>query len=93
MTKESTFEQLHNKLSSLDLNADNNSTQPSFKQAATFLSSPTVIEASKSDTNVSNVPSEMDTRAINKIVWQPWWKEHLDLCEKFMTHVKNGEYE
>ena len=35
----------------------------------------------------------MDTRAINKIVWQPWWKEHLDLCENFMTHVKNGEYE
>lgn len=44
-------------------------------------------------TTVSNDISDLSTKQLNKLVWQPWWSQQLELSEKLISHTKKGDYE
>lgn len=72
MTEQSTFEMLHKNLDEL------HGTTMSKPQLNTIVSLQSEVKVS----TVSNeLISDLSTVQLNKIVWQPWWSQQLELSE------------
>lgn len=84
MTEQSTFEMLHKNLDEL------HGTTMSKPQLNTIVSLQSEVKVS----TVSNEPvSDLNTVQLNRMVWQPWWSQQLELSEKFVAFTKEGNFE
>jgi hypothetical protein len=43
--------------------------------------------------DLKSTVSTMNTNSINRVVWGPWWVQHLQKCEALIRYAQNGDYE
>jgi hypothetical protein len=80
LTEETTFDALHNKLTSI---VGSNVSQQL----------PSSLMESLQQSTASSSKDSMLTPRINQIVWEPWWKQQIALCDKMIEYAIKGEFE